>query len=79
GGYIMTAFWDEFNWEDQFIIMKVNANGNVTSTTIIPINTDKGELKKITNYLGQETKPTKNTPLLYQYENGTVEKKIIIE
>lgn len=29
--------------------------------------------------IGQETKLTKNTPLLYQYENGTVEKRIIIE
>jgi hypothetical protein len=74
GGYIMCGMTFGHLW-----IVKTDGNGNATSTTTIPLSTEKGEVKMITNYLGQETKPTKNTPLLYQYENGTVEKKIIIE
>ena len=34
---------------------------------------------KITNLLGREIKEKKNQPLFYIYEDGTVEKKIIIE
>jgi len=37
------------------------------------------ELLKITTILGQSTKPKPNTPLLYIYDDGTVEKKIVIE
>ena len=36
------------------------------------------ELLKITDLLGRETKQT-NQPLFYIYNDGTVEKKIIIE
>jgi len=80
GGYIMAGYYEvSGQWDDKYILMQVDDSGNITSTTTIPLSTEKGKLKKITNFLGQETKPTKNTPLLYQYENGTVEKKIIIE
>ena len=37
------------------------------------------ELLKIKTILGQSTKPKPNTPLFYIYDDGTVEKKIIIE
>ena len=37
------------------------------------------ELIKITNILGQEIPYRKNNPLFYIYDDGTVEKKIIIE
>ena len=36
------------------------------------------ELLKVTDLLGRETKHT-NQPLLYLYDDGTVEKKIVIE
>ena len=35
-------------------------------------------LLKVTDLLGRETKGTKNKPLFYIYDDGTVEKKIII-
>ena len=41
--------------------------------------TIKDRLIKITDILGRETKEKKNTPLFYIYDDGTVEKKIIIE
>ena len=57
----------------------VNLNLTITSTTGIIDIADKRNLVKITNMLGQETPYRKNTPLFYLYNDGTVEKKIIIE
>ena len=37
------------------------------------------DLIKVMDVLGRETKPKKNTPLFYMYENGSVEKKIVVE
>ena len=37
------------------------------------------DLIKVIDVLGRETKPKKNTPLFYMYENGSVEKKIVVE
>jgi len=50
-----------------------------TSTTIHDVNTNNKQLLKITNVLGRKNLPTRNTPLLYIYDDGTVEKRIIIE
>ena len=41
------------------------------------IDTNK-ELLKVTDLLGRETKQT-NQPLFYIYDDGTVEKRVIIE
>jgi len=64
--------------------------GNPVTACIYPFNisigtTDINEIAKhrniikITDLLGRETKETYNTLLFYIYDNGTVEKKIIIE
>ena len=37
------------------------------------------EILKITDILGRETKTIKNEPLFYIYDDGTIEKKVIIE
>ena len=39
----------------------------------------RNPLIKIVDLLGRETKETGNQPLFYIYDDGTVEKKIIIE
>ena len=36
-------------------------------------------LIKVVGVLGREIKPKKNTPLFYMYENGSVEKRIVVE
>ena len=41
--------------------------------------TSKKQIVKITNMLGQETPFRRNTPLFYIYDDGTVEKRIVIE
>ena len=57
----------------------VNLNLTVTNTTGVLDITNKRTLVKITDILGQKTPYRKNTPLLYIYDDGTVDKKMIIE
>jgi len=51
---------------------------NVVSSTAIQEHTTTKELLKVTDLLGRETKQT-NQPLFYIYDDGTVEKRIVIE
>ena len=55
-------------------IFSFNINNN--PTTILEVNKEKN-LVKITDILGRETRNTKQ-PLLYLYDDGTVEKRITI-
>ena len=57
----------------------LNLNLTVTTTGISNITNNKSNLVKITDMLGQETPYRKNTPHFYIYDDGTVEKKLIIE
>jgi hypothetical protein len=50
-----------------------------TPTDIIDIENASKNLRNITDMLGQETPSRNNTPLFYIYDDGTVEKRIIIE
>ena len=47
--------------------------------TSIQEHTTNKELLKVTDLLGRETKGKTNEPLFYIYDDGTVEKKIILE
>ncbi|MDC0249286.1 aryl-sulfate sulfotransferase [Flavobacteriales bacterium] len=51
----------------------------VTTTGILDIVNNKSNLVKITDMLGQETPYRRNRPLFYIYNDGTVEKRIVIE
>jgi Leucine-rich repeat (LRR) protein len=57
----------------------VNLNLTVTATGISEIANTKSNLVKITDVLGQETPYRRNIPLFYIYDDGTVEKRIVIE
>jgi Leucine-rich repeat (LRR) protein len=57
----------------------VNLNLTITTTGISDIVNTKSNLVKITDMLGQKTPYRRNTPLFYIYDNGTVEKRIVIE
>jgi len=56
----------------------VNLNLTITTTGILDI-ANKSKLIKIVDVLGQEAPHRKRTPLFYIYDDGTVEKKIVIE
>ena len=53
-------------------------SNNCSGTTSIQEHNITKELLKVTDLLGRETKQT-NQPLLYLYDDGTVEKRIVIE
>tara|TARA_B100000700_G_scaffold226944_1_gene250517 strand:+ start:78 stop:1391 length:1314 start_codon:yes stop_codon:yes gene_type:complete len=77
GGYIITGAY-YLNGPDDVYLIKTDGNGNITSTFNIPINTNR-ELKKVVDILGRDINPEKNKPFIEIYNDGTVEKKIIIE
>jgi hypothetical protein len=72
-----------------YTVIVTDANGCIISDTtsvnaynptgIINIKNTSKTLIKITDVLGKEMSYRKNTPLFYIYNDGTVEKKIIIE
>ena len=73
-----------------YFVYVVSIGGSVTDTCILTYDSTPtvitdvdlmGDRKliSIVDVLGRETKGTKNEPLFYLYDDGTVEKKIIIE
>ena len=56
----------------------VNLNLTVTTTSVQEFINNK-QIVRINNMLGQETPYRRNTPLIYIYDDGTVEKKIVID
>ena len=53
-------------------------SNNCPPPSAIQEHTTNKELLKVTDLLGRETKQT-NQPLFYIYDDGTVEKRIVIE
>jgi hypothetical protein len=71
------------NWTtgfDSFVTFSTNCNYTNPCATVSAIqeHTTNKELLKVTDLLGRETKQT-NQPLFYIYDDGTVEKRIVIE
>ena len=56
-----------------------NLNLTITTTSVFDITQSKNNLVKIIDILGQKNPYRKNTPLFYIYDDGTVEKRIVIE
>ena len=78
GGYIVVG--SKGNMSNCVIhIIKTNSQGTITSTFNIPIPNANRKLEKTVDILGRETKGKKNEPLFYIYDDGTVEKRIVIE
>jgi len=73
GGYIICG---TMNYD--ICLIKTDGQGNATSTFSIPINPNR-KLEKVTDILGRKTKEKTNQPLFYIYDDGTAEKRIVIE
>jgi Leucine-rich repeat (LRR) protein len=71
--------WSTSNWlVSSFEIDSQHYFSTNCSTTNINEDTTNKKLLKVTDLLGRETKQT-NQPLFYIYDDGTVEKRIVIE
>ena len=57
----------------------VKLNLTITNSTSIEESTNNKKLISITNILVQKTSFRKNTSLFYIYDDGTVEKRIVIK
>ena len=74
---IVVKFRNVNQYENNLFIDNININTIATNVNDPMILSKK--LLKIVDVLGREVVENKNTPLFYIYENGTVEKKIILE
>ena len=80
GGYIICGMTEIIHEQDYDIyLIKTDSQGNVTSTFNIPTPSSNRKLVKVVEILGRETKPQTNTPIIEIYDDGSVEKKVIIE
>jgi len=78
GGYIICGRTESGSTYSGVYLIKTDSQGNVTSTFNIPISSNR-KLEKVIDILGRETKPQTNTLLIEIFDDGTAEKKIIIE
>ena len=72
------------SWTDYSPDMQHNNDTSCITTTIVNIDEfnqvkNTRQLLKITDLLGRQKKGTKNESLFYIYDDGTVEKRIVIE
>ena len=72
------SLWATINFTSQLDPQHYFSN-NCSGILSVEEQITNKELLKITDLLGRETKGTRNEPLFYIYDDGTVEKKIIIE
>ena len=80
GGYMVTLSIADPSWgvTDTTIWVPVNNCNTSSFSNTLDKNIKSKKLIKAVNILGKETDQT-NQPLLYIYDDGTVEKRIVIE
>ena len=78
GGHIITGLTRSSGNGSDVYLVKTDSQGNVTSTFNIPISSNR-KLEKVVDILGRETKPQQNNQFIEIYDDGSTEKKIVIE
>ena len=71
-----TANWTDIDSQTSF---SVDCNNSGCSLSISELNNTPKQLIKIVDVLGRETPFKPNTPLLYIYNDGTVERKVVLK
>ena len=79
-GFLLVGHsWNFEEGQYSTFLIKTNQFGNITSTFEIPLPKPNRKLEKTVNLKGQEVKPQKNTPVIEIFNDGSTQKKIIIE
>ena len=82
-GYVMSGYTNSIGVGDfDMVLLKTDSIGNFSINTLINENImiyQERNLIKIIDVLGRNTDPKSNAPLFYIYDDGTVEKRIVIE
>ena len=79
GAFIESGYPIGANTGDYYSSTTLGASEFFATEITETSNSQIKEILKITDILGRETKAIKNEPLFYIYDDGTVEKKILIE
>ena len=77
-GFLIGGIKTEWGSRTVYLI-KTNSFGNTTSTIEIPLPNPNRKLEKTVNLKGQEIKSQTNQPIIEIFDDGSVEKKLIIE
>ena len=83
-GYALVGSTEQYNiqeddWSTDVLLIRTNALGNLSSASKVSYPPSKKEIVRIIDLLGKETKPEVNTIQVYQYSDGSFEKKVVIE
>ena len=79
-GIVHTADWDSLggHWVEAGFD-KFQISSTIPTNIFDLVIEENRKLVQIVDILGREVKPSKNIILFYIYDDGTVEKKIIVE
>ena len=78
-GYIICGYSESFgNLYPDIYVIKTDSQGNITSTFNIPISSNR-KLKKVVDILGRDIQPQQNTPFIEIYDDGSTEKKLVVD
>tara|TARA_B100001115_G_scaffold184373_1_gene186562 strand:+ start:1490 stop:1693 length:204 start_codon:yes stop_codon:yes gene_type:complete len=65
--------------ESGFYTSLLDCQSNCITSSISENSKNNKQIKKITNLLGQEIPLRKNTTMFFIYDDGSVEKRVVIE
>ena len=77
-GYIITGYKEIIQGPTKVWLIKTDSEGTLSSEFTIPTPSSR-KLDKVVDALGREVNHTTNQILFYIYDDGSVEKKFIVE
>jgi len=78
GGFVITGSIWVTDLSYQAFLLKIDSEGTLSSSFTIPTPSQR-KLEKVVDALGREVNQTTNQILFYIYDDGSVEKKFIVE